>query len=88
MRLVTRSRDPCGQLAWCLHAVRVGEQLGQLVPVGVVVEHQADHVASPAGAEVRRAEVLQRDHLVGLGPEHDAEQLVLATEDVGDGRPA
>ncbi len=65
-------------------AVGVGEQLGELVPVGVVVEQHPDHVGAPLGAEVRRTEVLERHHLVGLGAERDPEQLVLAAEDVRD----
>ncbi len=56
-----------------LEAVGVGEQLGELLPVGVVVEQQADDVATPRRPEVRRTEVLEGHHLVGLGPEGDPE---------------
>ena len=37
------------------HAVALGEQLGDLVPVGAVVEHHPDDVATPAGVEERVA---------------------------------
>ena len=69
-----------------LEAERVGQQLGQLVPVGVVVDDHADDVAAPLALEVRRAEVLERQHLLGLGAEGDPVELVLTAEQVAHRR--
>ena len=71
-----------------LQAVGVGEQLTQLLPVGVAVEEHPDDVAAPAGPEVRRPEVLEGHHLVRLGTERDPELLVLTAEDVRHGHLA
>ena len=72
-----------GQPLRRLQAEGVGQQLGQLVPVGVVVEDETDDVAAPLALEVRRAQVFERQHLIGLGAERDPEQPVLAAEHVG-----
>ena len=47
-------------------AVAVREQLAQFVPVGPIVEYQADGVAAPAEEEERRAAVAQGRELPGL----------------------
>ncbi len=70
-----------------LQAEGIGEELGELLPIRFLVDDHSDSRATPLGLEVRRAEVLERHDLVGLGPERDPELLVQAPEDVGDGGP-
>ena len=69
-----------------MDAIGVGQQLGQLQPVGVVVENDPDDVDAPTRLEARLTEMLERHHLVGLGPTDDPEDSVLAAEGVGDRR--
>ena len=53
------------------HAVALGEQLGDLVPVGGVLEHHPDHVAAPAGVEERMPGVAEHAQLFAGRPERD-----------------
>ena len=75
---------------WRLHKIGNGDELSDLVPIrcspsGFIAEHHPDDVATPFGAEVGRAQVLEGRHVLGIATQGDPEDAVLAAEDVGDG---
>ena len=66
-----RAIDQGDELLGGEHAEALGEELGDLVPVGGVVQDHPDDVAAPAGVEVRVAGVRQHVELLAGGPEGD-----------------
>ena len=64
MDRTTSSIQPVPQLLGCAEPVALGHQLGDLVPVGVVVEHHADDGGRPWRLVERRPGVGQGQQLV------------------------